>query len=292
MKIIVKPVLDNLDSYIENNIDTFLLPLEEYSVSYIKYYSLDDIKAIRKKYEDINIFISINKNIFNSEIEPLKKILQELDKLNIEGIFFYDLAILSLKKELSLKTELVWNSTFMVTNYKTCNYYFEKGVKYALISKEITKDEIIDIVNNTKIKTIVELISYPTVAFSKRHLVTNYYKNYDLNIKDSINVIEPISKQKYLIKEDKNGTSFILEKLMNGSRILKELMNTNLEYILLQEDLIEHDIFIKCINNINYYIKNYHNMSDNDYNNWIKKQNELLGRNTNFFYRKTIYKVK
>ena len=292
MKIIVKPVLDNLDSYIENNIDTFLLPLEEYSVSYIKYYSLDDIKAIRKKYEDINIFVSINKNIFNSEIEPLKKILQELDKLNIEGIFFYDLAILSLKKELSLKTELVWNSTFMVTNYKTCNYYFEKGVKYALISKEITKDEIIDIVNNTKIKTIVELISYPTVSFSKRHLVTNYYKNYDLNIKDSINVIEPISKQKYLIKEDKNGTSFILEKLMNGSRILKELMNTNLEYILLQEDLIEHDIFIKCINNINYYIKNYHNMSDNDYNNWIKKQNELLGRNTNFFYRKTIYKVK
>ena len=99
MKIIVKPVLDNLDSYIENNIDTFLLPLEEYSVSYIKYYSLDDIKAIRKKYEDINIFVSINKNIFNSEIEPLKKILQELDKLNIEGIFFYDLAILSLKKE-------------------------------------------------------------------------------------------------------------------------------------------------------------------------------------------------
>ena len=94
MKIIVKPVLDNLDSYIENNIDTFLLPLEEYSVSYIKYYSLDDIKAIRKKYEDINIFVSINKNIFNSEIEPLKKILQELDKLNIEGIFFYDLAIL------------------------------------------------------------------------------------------------------------------------------------------------------------------------------------------------------
>ena len=69
-------------------------------------------------------------------------------------------------------------------------------------------------------------------------------------------------------------------------------MNTNLEYILLQEDLIEHDTFIKCINNINYYIKNYHNMSDNDYNNWIKKQNELLGRNTNFFYRKTIYKVK
>ena len=87
MKIIVKPVLDNLDSYIENNIDTFLLPLEEYSVSYIKYYSLDDIKAIRKKYEDINIFVSINKNIFNSEIEPLKKILQELDKLNIEDLF-------------------------------------------------------------------------------------------------------------------------------------------------------------------------------------------------------------
>lgn len=292
MNIIVKPSLNNLDSYIENGINTFLLPLKDYSVESINYYSLDDIENIINKYKDINIFISINKNIFNNEIELLKKTLLKIDELNIKGIFYYDLAILNLKKELNLKTDLVWNSTFMVTNYKTCNYYYKKGVKYALISKEITKDEIIDIIKNTKITPIVELISYPVVAFSKRTLVTNYYTNYKLSKKDDINVIEPKSKQKYYLKENEFGTSFILDKLMNGSKILKELTNTKLDYILLKEDMIEHSIFIECINNIKYYLENYKTMNDNDYKNWLHKQNELLGRNTNFFYRKTIYKVK
>ncbi len=292
MNIIVKPSLNNLDSYIENGINTFLLPLKDYSVEYTNCYSLDNIKSIIDKYKDINIFISINKNIFNSDIEPLKEILKQIANLKIKGIFYYDLAILNLKKKLNLNIDLVWNSTFMVTNYKTCDYYYKKGVKYALISKEITKEEIIDIIKKTKITPIVELISYPIVAFSRRTLVTNYYKNYDLAHKDEINIIEPKSKQKYYLTESKYGTSFILDKLMNGSKILRELNNTKLDYILLKEDLIEHSIFIECIKNIKYYLNNYKNMDDKDYSNWLNKQNELLGRNTNFFYRKTIYKVK
>ena len=235
MNIIVKPSINNLDSYIENGINTFLLPLKDYSVESINYYSLDEIIKIIDKYKNINIFISINKNIFNSDIEKLKETLLKIDDLKIKGIFYYDLAILNLKKELGLKTDLVWDSTFMVTNYKTCNYYYKKGVKYALIPK---------------------------------------------------------SKQKYYLKENEFGTSFILDKLMNGSKILRELTNTKLDYILLKEDMIKHSIFIECIKNIEYYLKNYKTMDDNDYKNWLHKQNELLGRNTNFFYRKTIYKVK
>ncbi len=291
MDIIVKPILDNLDSYIKNDINTFLLPLANYSVESTKYYSLDAIKNIKNKYKNINIFISINKNIVNKELSELQEILKEIDKLDIKGIFFYDLAILSYKEKLNLKTDLVWSSTHMVTNYKTCDYYYKKGVKYAHTSKEITKDEIIDIINKSMITPIVELISYPTIAFSKRKLVTNYYKNYNLDIKDNIKVFDDKSRQKFYIYEDKNGTTFILNKLMNGSKILKELLDNNTKYILLKEDLIDHDIFIKCIKNINYYLNNY-NKDNNSYNNFIKKQNELLGRNTNFFYRKTIYKVK
>ena len=42
----------------------------------------------------LEIFINLNKNFFNDEIENLKEVLLELDTLNIKGIFFYDLAIL------------------------------------------------------------------------------------------------------------------------------------------------------------------------------------------------------
>lgn len=292
MNIVVKPENKNIKSYIEKNISYFLLPLKDYSVEYSNYYTLEEIKSIRENYKDINIFVSINKNIFNDEIEPLKKILLELDSLNIKGIFYYDLALVNLKRKLHLNFDLIWNQTHMVTNYKTCDYYHEMGVKYALLSKEITKDEIIEIINKSKITPIVELISYPSVAFSKRKLITNYYKELNKEKKDEIEVEEKITTDKYLLKEDNDGTTFIKKDLVNGSSVLEELLNNNLEYILLKEDFIEHNLFMKTLDNINYFITNYKKLNEEANNDWLNKQEQLLGSNTGFFFKKTIYKVK
>lgn len=292
MEIIVKPTHDLLDDYINYNISNFLLPLENFSVESTCYYSLNQIKEIRKKYPDIHIFISMNKNILNDEIGQLQKILKELEKLHIKGIFYYDMALLNLKKKMGFKIDLVWNQTYMVTNYKTCNYYCNKGVKYALLSKEITKDEMIEIKENSPIIPIVEFISYPVVAYSKRKLVSHYYQDCSAKEKDRLDIMEPKTKQEYHLIEDDNGVSFIMKKLMNGSRVLRTLLDCNMDYILLKEDFINHNVFLSCIENINFYFKNFHTMTKIEDENWIRRQNELLGRNTNFFYRKTIYKVK
>ena len=106
------------------------------------------------------IFIKIDKNIFNKDIENLKKILLELDSLNINGILFYDLSVLSLAKKLEIKTPLIWNQNFFVTNYRTCNHYEEKGVYGAVISSEITLQEIIEIRKNTSFKLFVNIFGY------------------------------------------------------------------------------------------------------------------------------------
>ena len=178
MELIIKPE-KNIEEYINMGINTFLLPLERYSVEYNKYFSLEEIINIKEKYGDINLFVSLNKNIMNEELNDLKDILKELDNLSIKGIFFYDSAIIKLKKDLNLNLDLVWSQTHMVTNYKTCDYYNSMGVKYALLSKEITKEEIIEIIDKSKISPIVELVSKPSIGFSKRKLVTNYFENYN-----------------------------------------------------------------------------------------------------------------
>lgn len=292
MEVIIKPEEKILDDYIKNNINNFLLPLDNYAVEYNVFFTIEEIKKIREQYKNINIFISINKNIFNEEVEKLKEILIELDKINIAGIFYYDLSIIKLKKELNLKTELVWNQTHMVTNYKTCNYYKELGVKYALISKEITKDEIIEIINKSEIIPIVELISYPSIAFSKRKLITNYYKSLEKEKKKEIIIHEKVSNDDYKLKENISGTTFFKNEILNGTSILEELLNNNLKYIILKEDFINHGLFIKVITNINYFINNYRKMNEKDKENWIADQEKILGNNTGFFFKKTIYKVK
>ena len=120
MKLIVEP---KSKKYLYTEIaDGLILSLEEFSVGSIVYFSLKEIKDITKN-TNIDIFININKNLMNEDIPKISKILKELDKLNIKGIFFYDIALVELKEELKLKVDLVWSQTHMVNNYRTCDYY-------------------------------------------------------------------------------------------------------------------------------------------------------------------------
>ena len=291
MNIIVKPEKD-LEEYIKLGIKTFLLPLRDFSVEYSKYYSLDEIKKVREKYPKIELFISINKNIMNEEIDSLKDILIQLDKLNIKGIFFYDSALIRLKKKLKLNISLVWAQTHMVTNYNSCNYYYDNGVEYAMLSKELRLDEVKEIISKARTKSIIELITKPSIAFSKRHLVTNYYTNVNEEVKDEVTINEKISDTDLIVRENRDGSTFIKNSILNGFSILDELMDTNLSYILIKEDYIDHDLFIKIITNLVYYLNNYEEMDTLEKEKFIKNQEELLGNDTGFFFRKMIYKVK
>lgn len=284
MKILIEP--SNKNKLYENIVDGLVLSLQDYAVQSPICFTLEDIKQICDNNPTLEIFININKNLLNEDIEPLKAILKELDKLNITGIFFYDLAILKLKQDLSLKIDLVWNQTHMVNNYKTCNYYHSKGVKYALLGKEITLEEIIEIIKNTTIVPMVEVLGYPSVAFSKRKLITNYYKDLQKEPKQILDVVEKVTNSVYELTEDKNGTSFFLKDLVNATSIIKDLFDNNLEYIVMRGYGINEEVMNELLTDTKTYIKN--GCTDDNY---ITKY-ESLGTNTNFFFKKTIYQVK
>ena len=191
---------------------------------------------IVNKYSDLEIFVKIDKNLFDNDLDLVKDILLQLDKLRIAGVFFYDLAILQFKQELSLKLSLVWSQTHMVTNMKTCDYYYEQGVSFALLSKEITLEEIVDISKKSKIKSIVEVVSLPSVGYSRRKLVHNYYEDLgEEEVSPVLSVLEKITNKKYLVKEEDCGTGFYLDEVLNGTGVIKALYEAGVEYILFRE---------------------------------------------------------
>lgn len=286
MKLLIEP--SNKNKLYLDIVDGVILPLDDLAVESNIYFTLEEIEKISKNYNDVEIFVKINKNLMNDDIDKVRDILIKLDKLKIKGIFFYDLAILQLKKELNLDVDLVWNQTHMVNNYKTCNYYFEKGVKYALLGKEITLDEIKEILEKSKIISMVEVVSRPSVAFSKRKLVSNYLKNEGRALENKLTIKEKITDTFYDVVEDKNGTSFYLNRIMNGTSIIKELFDNECSYIIFREYGLE-DNFFQLIIDTKKYILN--GCLENDYNDYVDKY-KILGDDTNFFFKKTIYRVK
>ena len=286
MKLLIEP--SNKNKLYLDIVDGIILPLDDLAVESSIYFTLEEIEKISKNYNNGEIFVKINKNLMNDDIDKVRDALIKLDKLKVKGIFFYDLAILQLKKELNLEVDLVWNQTHMVNNYKTCNYYFEKGVKYALLGKEITLDEIKEILDKSKITSMVEVVSRPSVAFSKRKLVSNYLKNEGRDLENKLTIKEKITDTFYDVLEDKNGTSFYLNRIMNGTSIIKELFDSGCSYIIFREYGLE-DYFFQLIIDTKKYILN--GCLENDYNDYVDKY-KILGDDTNFFFKKTIYRVK
>ena len=282
MKLLVE-VSEKDNLYLDKS-DGIILPLEGYAVESTCFFTLEEIEDIVSQSKNF-VFVKLNKNFMNEDIEGLKKVLVKLNELKVDGIFFYDLAVLQLKKELGLDINLVWNQTHMVNNYKTCDYYYSKGVKYALLGKEITLEEITEIIKKSKITSMVEVVSRPSVAFSKRKLVTNY--NHDIGKKkgNTLQVIEKVTGGKYDLYENNDGTSFFLDTITNGTSIIKDLYDCGCEFIIMREYGLE-DYFEELIIDTKDYILN--GCLEKDYVNKYKK----IGDSTNFFFRKTIYVVK
>ena len=281
MKLLVESSSKNISYY--DSIDGIILPLEGYSVESINYFTIDEIEDIVKN-SNVEVFVKLNRNFFNDDIEPLKEVLKKLDLLKVSGIFFYDLGVLQIHKELELSVPLIWNQTHMVNNYRTCDYYYSKGVEFALLGKEITLDEIIEIIKKSKITSMVEVVSRPSVAFSYRKLVSNYYKDLGKEGSNELTIKEKVTDTNYDLYEDSNGTSFFMDVVTNGTSIIKDLYNAGCKYIIMREWGVPS--FDELLLDTKKYIDS--GCIDTDYISKYKR----LGDSTNFFFKKTIYKVK
>lgn len=289
MHIIIKPsCIKNIKEYLKEERAYALSFGLEGLTAFDNAISLYELKKIKQEYPNKKIYLSIDKNFFNNEIEKLKETLQEIETLNIEGIFFYDLAVLNIHKNLNLKTPLIWNQNFLTTNYKTCNYYYEKGVKKVLLSSEITIDEIKEIANNTKSELFVNIFGYQLMSLSKRKLITNYLK-YTGYKKQKTNYLKKEGKE-YLIKENEYGTSIYTNHILNGITKINELKKINAN-IILDEMNIEKETFKKVLKLYEESLND--DISLEELNKKEEKIKKLLSNTSlGFFDLKTIYKVK
>ena len=253
-----------------NKIDGCVIGIKGYSINYPSL-ELDKVKKMISFCNKNNkeIYIVLNKNIHNNEIDDIKKILLELN--NINGLFYYDNGIITLKNELNLKYDLVWDQEHQVTNYMTINNYNVLGIKYAHLSTDITLKEMKEIRKNTKSKLIVTVFGYLPMFSSYRHLVKNYLNKFNLKDNSSINYMRKEGNN-YIVIDNELGTFTYTDSIYSILDSINSIKD--MDYILLNGYLV---------NDFGYVLDNI-----NDY----KKINEKYDIKPYFKNKETIYKVK
>lgn len=265
---------------LNNDVDAYLLGIDNLSVNMPIYFTLEEIKNINIESE---VFISLNKNMHSEDLKLLEETLIELSKLNIKGIFFYDIGVLNIVKRLNLNIPLVWAQEHMTTNYETINFWYNEGVEYTEISEEIKEEEIINIKKNTKSKLIVPILGYFPMFVSRRHLKQNYLKQFSIKDDSKINYIEKEGKIYPIV--DEKVTTVYTSSYLNGIKEYLNFKKENIEYVLINGLLLkEEDKIINMFKTVTTEnVEEYYNQLSNILDNNI---------DTFFLHKDTIYKVK
>lgn len=229
---------DLLKFNINRNIN-FLFPIYDYSVGFTKCFKIDEIKEDKS-------FLYINRILDTKMINKLKEDLKSIDS-NIKGICFTDLGVIDVVKELKLPLELIYMQEHNTTNYESINYYLEY-VDSVLLSTDITKEEIEEILSKVNKPLVVPYFVLASVMYSRRNLLTNYQIEFNIPKNREVDIYEPISKQEFKLVENESGTvaytkNFIDYRNIESENILYRfimpynLSNENVLKIINKEDL-------------------------------------------------------
>lgn len=187
---------------LKNRDINLLYPLRSFCVGYEEEFDITEIDD----------FILVNRLLNDSELDELSNILKNA---NIKGIVFDDLGIIEVVKHLNITKILLLDH--LATNTRSINYYLEY-VDNVVVSNDLTKEEIRDIVNHSKKPLVVNVFGCKTLMYSRRLLLTNYAKYHKLEEKKYLSA--HIDAKYFRIIENAYGTKFYASKYYNGLELL------------------------------------------------------------------------
>jgi putative protease len=284
--------LSDIDKY--NESFGFILGLKDFCWFMPLSVTIDELKTIVPmiKQKRKAIFISLNRLMYNKDIPLLKEYLLVIDKIGVDGILYDDIAIFNLSISLNIKTPLIWYGIHSFTNNYTSNYWYKKGIKYGVLSTEITLDHIKEISEKSNMSLMMYGYGYLPMFVSSRPLLSSYFK-YINGEKNNItyHMYEGERRLSYPTYETDNGTIILSANIINTILELPILNNT-VEYLILSSLNIPTEYFDKVYY---YYVEALLHLDNIELLKTISEKvdkDSIVKTDKGFLYKETVYRVK
>ena len=218
-KYLIIPNKKELKLYTEHNFNTFILPLKGYSIGYDVYFSMEEINTLSKDY---NVYVLMNK-FLHKKIYDFKEMYQKFDKKI--NFIVEDIGLVNIID----KDRLVLWENHILSNYKAINFLKSLDIKNVVINNDLTINELKEISKKCDSNIFYHYISKNMLMYSRRNLVSNFNKFYDIdNNTSSYMLNERVSKKTLEISEISDGSVVRFNKIFCASKYLNCLDNFNL----------------------------------------------------------------
>lgn len=184
---------------------------------------------------DKKIYVAVNILPRNSDLSAISNVVTIINELGADAIIIADPGLLSLIKRKTPNLEVHISTQANITNIETARMYADLGAKRLILARELSLDEIGEIItllpNDVSVETFVH--GAMCMAYSGRCLLSNFMANRESNRGDcaqpcrwNYHLVEEKRPGEYMpVYEDERGTYIFNSKDLCLIDHMKELID-------------------------------------------------------------------
>ena len=215
---LIIPNTKDLDLYKKYNLNSFILPLQGFSIGYNCYFDIGEINELSKQY---NIYVIVNK-FLHMTIYDFKRIYNKLN--NKIKFIVEDIGLVNIID----KDRLILYENHILSNYKAINYLSTLDINNVVINNDLTIDELKEIISKTSSNIYYYYVSKNMLMYSRRNLVKNFNKYYELEDTNNYLLSESVTHKELEISDEEVGSVVRYHKIFCASKYLNDLNILNL----------------------------------------------------------------
>lgn len=230
--------LSHISDLIEAGADAFVIGEEQFGLRLAGEFNREDLKAAIDLIHEHNkkAYVAVNGIFHNEHLDAVEDYMKFLHVVKPDAILFGDPAIVMYERELGNTLPLQWNQETLVTNYFQVNYWGQRGANRAVLARELSLDEVLNIKAHSDVAIEVQVHGMTCMFQSKRSLLGNYFMFQDKvmkienrEIKDAMLLYDEERNNKYPIFEDSNGTHIMSPNDICVIEELEELIEAGID---------------------------------------------------------------
>lgn len=146
-------------------------------------FSIDDIKEAVTFAHSLNkkVYVTVNILFHNNDLNGLDEYLSTLSNLRVDAFIVSDMSVIKRINKLKLKPEIHISTQESSTNKYTFKFWESLNASRVVLGRECSKEDIIDIKNNTNLELEVFIHGAMCTSYSGRCVLSNYVTKRDSN---------------------------------------------------------------------------------------------------------------
>jgi putative protease len=285
--------------------DAVMIGEQKFGLRLAGEFSREDVKeAVAIAHENnMKVYVAMNAMFHNDKVEALKDYVAFLQEVNVDAVVFGDPAVLMTVREVAPNMQMHWNTETTATNWFTCNYWGRKGAKRAVLARELSLDEIVELKENAEVEVEVQIHGMTCMFQSKRSLVGNYfeYQGRDMEIEkkkyeENMFLHDKERNNKYPVYEDENGTHIMSPNDICFIDELEELIDAEIDSLKIDGVLKSSEYIVEVTKKyrkaIDLCVEDrdaYYDVKDDLYKEVEEIQPVNRPLDTGFFFKETVY---